>query len=124
MSIERREWSVPTDQWGPKTKAAPRLTRTGLGARLVVKGNPLSFTVDSLSECLPFLSLSGGKDRASEEARELGNFDNGSESLSWSENQAQSGTRGAPMGSRSDLNGGRPFALWGSRKTLPGVRRS
>jgi hypothetical protein len=120
---DRRQWSVPTDRIGPPTKPRAALTRTGLGARLVMPGNPASFLVDVLGPCVPFLSLSGGQDQASREARELGNFDN--DSRSWTETEAKTGYAGAgtQMGSRSDLNGGRPFALWGSRKNLPGVKK-
>jgi hypothetical protein len=118
----RREWTVPTDRFGPPTRPTLRLSRRGLGARLVYGGNPVSFVADALGPCLPFLSLSGGRDRASDEARGLGNFDNEGSSQTYpGSSQAQTGTRAVGFGSRSDLNGGRPFALWGSRKTLPGV---
>jgi hypothetical protein len=119
---DRRQWTVPTDRLGPgASKPRAELTRTGLGARLAMHGNPASFLVDVLGPCVPFLSLEGGQDQASREARALGNFDN--EGTSWSQDSPQTGSGGgAPMGSRSDLNGGNPFALWGSRKNLPGVK--
>lgn len=123
----RREWSVPTDKYGPRSKPAARMSRTGLGARLIMKGNPGSFLVDWIGPCVPFLSLSGGQDQASQDARQLGNFSNEGSSQTY----ATSGSLGADYskpvvgkGTRTDLNGGKPFALWASRKTLPNVNRS
>jgi hypothetical protein len=117
----RRDWTVPTDRFGPATRPTLRLSRRGLGARLVYQGNPVSFTADVLGPCVPFLSLSGGRDRASDAARGLGNFDNEGFSQEFGDGTAQTGERAVSFGSRSDLNGGQPFALWASRKTLPGI---
>lgn len=120
---DRRQWSVPTDRLGPgPSKPRAELTRTGLGARLAMHSNPASFLVDALGPCVPFLSLEGGQDQASQEARALGNFNQ--ESTSWSQTDTKSvyAGSGTQMGSRTDLNQGKLFPLWGSRKTLPGVR--
>jgi hypothetical protein len=59
---------TPND-FGPKNQARARISRAGLGSRLIHKGNPYSYVVDWLGECLPFLSLHGGQDEASKLVR-------------------------------------------------------
>ena len=54
-----RTLTTPND-WGPPTVTRTRLSRSGLGARLIVRGNPFSFTADWLTPCVPFLSLAAG----------------------------------------------------------------
>jgi hypothetical protein len=58
-----------------------------------MNGNPASFLVDALGPCVPFLSLQGGQDQASQEARALGNFDQ--DSSSWSQTDTRSVYQGA-----------------------------
>ncbi len=64
-----RNLTTPNDL-GPAAVLRPRLSRTGNGARLIVKGNPFSFTVDSLTPCIPFLSLMGNRTPQSAAARQ------------------------------------------------------
>jgi hypothetical protein len=64
-----RNLTTPNDN-GPAAVLRPRLSRTGNGARLIVKSNPFSFTVDSLTPCIPFLSLMGNRTPQSAAARQ------------------------------------------------------
>jgi len=72
-----RTLTTPND-FGPPSVTRTRLSRSGLGARLIVRGNPYSFTADWLTPCVPFLSLAGGRNPASQAARTnaLGNLAN------------------------------------------------
>jgi len=69
---------ITPNDFGPPTVTRTRLSRSGLGARLIVRGNPFSFTADWLTPCVPFLSLAGGRSPASQAARTnaLGNLAN------------------------------------------------
>lgn len=71
----KRQWAVPTDRMGPQTKAQGRISRRGLGASLVLHGNPFSF--DLLRGCLPFVNLEGGQDPASDQVRDTQTFAGG-----------------------------------------------
>jgi hypothetical protein len=66
--MANRNLITPND-FGPAAVPRARLSRNGLGARLIYKSNPLSFFTDWLGPCLPFFSLQGGQDTASQEAR-------------------------------------------------------
>ncbi len=120
----KRDYHVPTDRLGPTAAPRLRLSRKGHGAQLVLVRNPVSFLVNPL-ECLPFLSDRGERSLASQwafggagsqgEVPEGGNTSGTPLSVS-------DGAQGAPVGTRSDLSGGNPFALWGSRKNLGGVQ--
>lgn len=59
-----------TRDYGPPTK--PRLVITALGGVKAAVSNPLSWTVDPLTGCIPWPSLSGGQDANSEAIREAG----------------------------------------------------
>jgi hypothetical protein len=65
----RRSWRVASDKLGPGTAIRPRLSRRGIGGFLMVRGNPVSFTVDPIIGCVPFLSLNGGRDAQSQATR-------------------------------------------------------
>ncbi len=68
-----RTLTTPND-FGPATVTRTRISRNGLGARLIVKGNPFSFAVD-VAPCLPFQSLMGGQNAQSRAVR-AGRIDN------------------------------------------------
>jgi hypothetical protein len=99
----RRNWSVPTDDLGPGTKPHLRLSRVGLGAKLILPGNPVTWLVNPLS-C--FTSDTGSTDDASLYARE--NF-SGSESTLGPGNSTTDPGKPAP---RSTIG-------WGSRPGSP-----
>ncbi len=63
-----RTLTTPND-FGPRTVTRTRLSHNGLGARLVVRGNPYSFLADWVTPCLPFQSLAGGQSAASKAVR-------------------------------------------------------
>ena len=65
-----RNLTSPNDRFGPPTAVRARLSRTGNGAALIVRGNPFSFKLTSLGACLPFLNLSGHRTAASARARQ------------------------------------------------------
>lgn len=73
-----RSLTTPND-FGPVTTTRTRITRgAGPATRIVVKGNPYSFTADWLTPCLPHLSLAGGRSPQSQAVRHnvLGNLGN------------------------------------------------
>lgn len=151
-SDDRNDFSFRNDRWGPETEPQLRISHRGPGSARVYIDNPVSWVVDALS-CLPFLSLRGGQDAASEAVREgiegvdqgapvstgpgvyqsggwLGDYgraalpDTSARAVCWPPGSCPSlYGQGAPMGQRDDLNAGKQFALWGSRKNLPGVKR-
>lgn len=108
----RRSWSVATDKLGPNTAIRPRLTRRGLGGVLAVLGNPVSFTVDPVLGCLPWISLRGGRDAESAAVRQgLLNQDDGSSfflpaGIDAAAPQANNGGAAAPPASNPNAAGG------------------
>lgn len=54
---------------GPKTRPRPTYTKTGIGQVKQVRGNPVSWGLDCLGRCWPFLTLRGGQDEASQALR-------------------------------------------------------
>jgi hypothetical protein len=60
---------ITPNDFGPAAVPRSRITRNGLGARMIYRGNPFSFFTDVLGPCIPFLSLAGGQDAASKAVR-------------------------------------------------------
>lgn len=60
---------ITPNDFGPRAVPRSRLSRNGLGARLIYQGNPFSFFTDVLGPCIPFLSLAGGQDKVSKAVR-------------------------------------------------------
>lgn len=130
----RRDWRVASDNLGPKTAIRPRLSRRGIGGFLFVGGNPVSFTVDPIIGCVPFLSLKGGRDAQSQATRNaLEQQGEGSAifipglpgggvptAAPSSSTPATNGNTGTTQGKPSTVNpgpGGGPFAYIGASKT-------
>jgi hypothetical protein len=131
----RRTWRVASDNLGPNTGIRPRLSRRGIGGFLFVGGNPVSFTVDPIIGCVPFLSLKGGRDAQSEATRSA--LDQQGDSGSFfipglpgagglpgatpsSDTPDTNGNTGTTQGKPSTVNpgpSGGPFAYIGASKT-------
>lgn len=56
-------------QRGPQTRPRATYTKIGIGQIKQVRGNPVSWGLDCLGNCWPFLSLRGGQDEASQQLR-------------------------------------------------------
>jgi hypothetical protein len=69
MSYNRR-WTLPTDMGPSASPRIPRLTKRGIGGVKAILGNPVSFTVDPILGCLPWVTLKGGQDSNSQRARQ------------------------------------------------------
>lgn len=55
---------------GPQSRPRPTYTKTGIGQVKQVRGNPISWGLDCIGQCWPFLTLRGGQDPASQALRE------------------------------------------------------
>lgn len=56
-------------QRGPQTRPRATYTKIGLGQVKQVRGNPVSWRIDCMGNCWPFLTLRGGRDEASQTLR-------------------------------------------------------
>lgn len=56
-------------QRGPETRPRATYTKTGIGQVKQVRGNPVSWGLDCMGNCWPFLTLRGGQDESSQQLR-------------------------------------------------------
>lgn len=101
----RRQYTLPNDELGPETRPHLRLSRRGLGARLILPSNPISFLVNPLG-CWPFATDTGEENDASDYARE---------NLSGSESTLGPGSSETPAAKPAP----RSTIGWGSRPGNP-----